>query len=189
MCVDSENKKIVGKTLLWFVLVCTVSYAPLCLGPFLERPGSPFQSCICSSKGVVPLLNKMDQIAVTFWRQFQTTLSLFTYLFISGEKAVLHLVHRLPTGEEEERLVQDPTVASLLCAIYQITNKNDKNAKWVLFVVSCSICCSIFFATVFLYSSFWRFCFPFVLRVITFFFTKISGAHNFSCSSGHVIIL
>lgn len=73
----------------------------------------------------------MDQIAVTFWIQFQTTLSLFTYLFISGEKAVLHLVHRLPTGEEEERLVQDPTVASLLCAIYQITNKNDKNAKWV----------------------------------------------------------
>lgn len=71
----------------------------------------------------------MDQIAVTFWRQFQTTLSLFTCLFISGEKAVLHLVHRLPTGEEEERLVQDPTVASLLCAIYQITNKNDKNAK------------------------------------------------------------
>ncbi|XP_058971580.2 lipoxygenase homology domain-containing protein 1 isoform X1 [Pocillopora verrucosa] len=50
---------------------------------------------------------------------------------IVGEKAVLHLVHRLPTGEEEERLVQDPTVASLLCAIYQITNKNDKNAKYL----------------------------------------------------------
>ncbi|XP_022806964.1 lipoxygenase homology domain-containing protein 1-like isoform X2 [Stylophora pistillata] len=50
---------------------------------------------------------------------------------IVGEKAILHLVHRLPTGDEEERLVHDPTVASLLCAIYQITNKNDKNAKYL----------------------------------------------------------
>ncbi|KAJ7392189.1 hypothetical protein OS493_013562 [Desmophyllum pertusum] len=48
-----------------------------------------------------------------------------------GEKAIIHLVHRLPTGEEEERLVRDPTVASLLCAIYQLTNKNDKNSKYL----------------------------------------------------------
>lgn len=49
-----------------------------------------------------------------------------------GEKAVVHLVQRLPTGDEEKpRLVQDPTVASLLCAIFQLTNKNDKNAKYL----------------------------------------------------------
>ena len=51
----------------------------------------------------------------------------------SGEKAMVHLVHRLPTGEEERpRLVLDPTVASLLCAIYQLANKNDKNSKLVI---------------------------------------------------------
>lgn len=54
--------------------------------------------------------------------------------FSSGDKAIIHLVFRLPTGEEEEeRLVQDPTVASLLCAIYQLTNKSDKNCKLVFF--------------------------------------------------------
>ena len=26
-------------------------------------------------------------------------------------------------------------------------------------------------------------------ELLPFFFTKISGAHNFSCSSGHVIVL
>ena len=42
----------------------------------------------------------------------------------------MQLVHRLPTGEEEgPRLVQDPMLASLLCAIYQLANKNDKNFK------------------------------------------------------------
>ncbi|XP_078368600.1 lipoxygenase homology domain-containing protein 1-like isoform X2 [Oculina patagonica] len=49
-----------------------------------------------------------------------------------GDKAIIHLVFRLPTGEEEEeRLVQDPTIASLLCAIYQLTNKSDKNCKYL----------------------------------------------------------
>ena len=60
----------------------------------------------------------------------------YLWFILPGEKAIIHLVHRLPTGEEEEtpRLVQDPTVASLLCAIYQLTNKNDKNSKLVLVV-------------------------------------------------------
>ncbi|KAK2566276.1 Catenin delta-2 [Acropora cervicornis] len=49
-----------------------------------------------------------------------------------GEKAMIYLAQRLPTGEEEmPRLVQDPTLASLLCTIYQLANKNDKNAKFL----------------------------------------------------------
>lgn len=43
---------------------------------------------------------------------------------------MIYLAQRLPTGEEEmPGLVQDPTLASLLCTIYQLANKNDKNAK------------------------------------------------------------
>lgn len=49
-----------------------------------------------------------------------------------GEKGMINLAQRLPTGEEEmPRLVQDPTVASILCTIYQLTNKNDKNVKYL----------------------------------------------------------
>ena len=57
-------------------------------------------------------------------------LSLNSDHLLLGEKAMIYLAQRLPTGEEEmPRLVQDPTVASLLCTIYQLANKNDKNAK------------------------------------------------------------
>jgi hypothetical protein len=63
------------------------------------------------------------------------------HLFFSGEKAIIHLVFRLPTGEEQERLVQDPTVASLLCAIYQLTNKSDKNCKLVFVLFVCFFVC------------------------------------------------
>ena len=72
-------------------------------------------------------------------------IKLYIFHFSLGEKAVVHLVQRLPTGDEEKpRLVQDPTVASLLCAIFQLTNKNDKNAKLVLYIL-CFFCLWVLF--------------------------------------------
>ena len=70
----------------------------------------------------------------TLWQQalllFYFLLSFYLDHLLLGEKAMIYLAQRLPTGEEEmPRLVQDPTLASLLCTIYQLANKNDKNAK------------------------------------------------------------
>ena len=73
---------------------------------------------------------------------------------------MVHLAHRLPTGDEEmPRLVQDPTVASLLCTIYQLANKNDKNSKLVLAV---NFLIRVFFI-------------PVILSVTNFFFNHSSN--------------
>ncbi|EDO49843.1 predicted protein, partial [Nematostella vectensis] len=49
---------------------------------------------------------------------------------IIGEKGTGPLVNRLPTGEPREpRVINDATIVSIMCALYQLGQKSEKNAK------------------------------------------------------------
>ena len=54
-----------------------------------------------------------------------------------GEKAIRDLAYRIPVVNETNPLVKEPTIASLMCAIYQLCIRNEKNARCV---ISCFIC-------------------------------------------------